>query len=472
MGVTSPRLHSPFVEGNSRGEEVIAFAKQIGEELMPFQELVVRDFFAVDENNDFLKRVGLLLMSRQNGKSHLARIMCLAHLFLFKSDRVLIMSSNRGMALVSFREMCYTIEANKFLSDQVKAIRHANGSEAIELTNEAGGGRLDVVAANRGGSRGRTANFMWCDELREVSVEAFTAVQPVTRATDGQSFYSSNAGDGFSEALNDLRNRCVEYPPPSIGFYEWSAPNYCKIDPNSKLFWDQIAQANPALGYRISEGAITEALATSTQEAIRTEVLCTWVSSLSSPFPDKAIEEISDASLVMSPGAYTVFGFDKSPDSRHVALCAGQLLPDGRIGIGVLELFDSALAIDEMKVAAVIKSWADIYHPKVIMYDKYACQTIADRLSNAGCQLQDCSGAASYQAAGDLLDAVVNQKMVHNGQKSLIEQFGNVAAKQNDSSWRIVKRLSAGKIAIPIAVSMIVTTLIKPMQNASIYIET
>ncbi len=36
---------------------------------------------------------------------------------------------------------------------------------------------------------------------------------------------------------------------------------------------------------------------------------------------------------------------------------AGQLLPDGRIGIGILETYSSQVAIDELKMAASIKGW-------------------------------------------------------------------------------------------------------------------
>ena len=160
-GSIKPRVHSPLLKGKTKGDEVIEFAKKPGQPLMPWQELIVKDLFSVDAKDKFIRRTGLLLVARQSGKSHLGRIMCLAHLFLFRSNRILITSSNRAMALVSFREMCYLIEANEFLSCQVKAIRYANGTESIELLPEFGGGRLDVVAASRDGSRGRTSHFTW-----------------------------------------------------------------------------------------------------------------------------------------------------------------------------------------------------------------------------------------------------------------------------------------------------------------------
>ena len=470
-GATKPRVHSPLLKGKTRGDEVIEFAKKLGQPLMPWQALIVQDFFSVDSKDKFTRRTGLLLVARQSGKSHLGRIMCLAHLFLFKSPRVLIASSNRAMALVSFREMAYTIEAHDFLNCQMKAIRHANGTESFELLPEFGGGRLDVVAATRSGSRGYTSHFTWGDELREWSDEAFTAITPTTRATDGQTFWTSNAGDHFSQPLNELKSRASENPPKTFGYYEYSAPTFLKIDLNSSVFWDGVAHANPALGITVSKEAIAESISTSSHESIMTELLCLWVSSLQSPFPPGSIEDCSDSTLEMSPGAYTVFGFDVSPSKRNASLCAGQILPDGRIGVGILQKWESQVSVNDLEIAASIKGWSDIYRPRQIMFDRYATQSIADKLSNAGCVVEDCSGQQFYQACGDLLDAVVNGRMVHNGQRDLIEQFENVAAKVNDSAWRIIKRKSAGDISAPISIGMIVSKLTKPQQVAAIYAE-
>jgi phage terminase large subunit-like protein len=375
------------------------------------------------------------------------------------------------MALVSFREMCYIIESHDFLNLQVKAIRYANGTESIELLPEFGGGRLDVVAATRDGSRGRTSHFTWGDELREWSEEAFTAITPTTRATDGQTFWTSNAGDAFSLPLNNLVDRSKENPPKTFGYYEYSATNMLKIDTNSKAFWEGVAQANPALGIMVSREAIEESLSTSTHDAIMTELLCLWVSSLQSPFPPGSLEECGDNDLVMSPGAYTVFGFDVSPSKRMATLCAGQILPDGRIGVGILHKWSNDIAVNDLEIAAGIKGYADIWRPRQIMFDKYATQSIADRLSNAGQVLEDCSSQYFYQACGDLLDAIVSKRMVHNGQRDLLEQFESVAAKVSDSAWRIVKRRSAGDISAPISIAMIIWKLTKPQQSAMIYSE-
>jgi len=464
-GFTKPRIFSKPLETNSRVDEVIELANAIGAPLLPWQEYVCRDMLSVDKDNLFIRKSTLLLVARQSGKTHLARMLILAHLYKFGSKNVLMMAQNRAMALTTFREIAYIVEAHPFLKDQTKSIRFANGSESIELKN---GARLDVVAATRDGSRGRTADFLYIDELREIDEDAFRAATPTTRARpNAQAFFTSNAGDAFSTVLNSMRENALGNPPKSFGFYEYSANPYTKIDFTPK-FWRNVAMANPALGYTITKEALEEAISTSSNEATRTELLCQWIDSLQSPWPYGVLEATSDKSLKLVQGAYTIFGFDVSPTRKNASLVAGQITPDGKIGIGILEMWSSLMSVDDVKVAAGIKKWADHFSPRQICYDKYATSSIADRLSHAGQNCVDISGSQFYTACADLLDALVNDRVVHNGQDEFIHQMNAVAAKQNDAGWRIVKRQSAGDISAPIASAMIVHELLKPMSMPQI----
>jgi phage terminase large subunit-like protein len=461
-GATKPRLQSVPLKGKNKLDDVKQLCEIIKMPLLPWQEHVLKDMLTVDTKGKWIRKTNLLLIARQNGKTHLARMLILAHLIKWETN-VLIMSSNRSMALDTFRQVTDILENNDHLKGFVKQIRYANGTESIEMLN---GTRLDVVAATRDGSRGRSVNgLLFIDEVREISEEGFRAATPVTRAhPNSHTLLCSNAGDAFSTVLNDLRERAISYPPKSFGFYEYSAPQYCKIDDRNA--W---AMANPSLGYTITEEALEEAIATSPIENTRTETLCQWIDSLSSPWPHGVLEDTSDNTLEMSAGAYTVFGFDVSPSRRNGSLVAGQLLPDGRIGIGILETYSSQVAIDELQMAASIKGWADIYKPRLVCFDKYATQTIADRLSNSGVMVEDVSGQQFYKACGDLLEGLVNHRVVHNGQAELIQQMNNCAAKVNDSAWRIIKRKSAGDISAPIGLAMVVSKLMIPTPKPQIY---
>ena len=460
-GATKPRLHSPLLKGENKLQDVKDLCEIVKMPLLPWQEFVLKDMLTTDKNGLWIRKTNLLLIARQNGKTHLARMLILAHLIKWNTN-VLMMSSNRSMALDTFRQVAMLLENNDHLKGFVKQIRYANGTESIEMLS---GARLDVVAATRDGSRGRSVNgLLFIDEVREINEEGFRAATPTTRAhPNSHTLLTSNAGDAFSTVLNDLRERALSYPPKTYGFYEYSAPQYCQI--HDKQAW---AMANPAMGYTITPDAIEESIATSPIETTRTETLCQWIDSLQSPWPHGVLEATSDADLVMSPGALTMFAFDVSPSRRNASLVAAQMLPDGKIGFGMIDQWESQVAVDDLKIAAAIKGYADIYKPRLVCYDKYTTQTIADRLANAGVMVEDVSGQKFYQACGDLLDALVNNRVVHSGQAELIQQFNNCAAKVNDTAWRIVKRKSAGDVSAPIGVAMVVSKLSQPISKPQI----
>jgi phage terminase large subunit-like protein len=467
-GATEPRVHSPLLKGKSRAGEVLEMIKRLKmDELMPYQKFVLNQMLMVNKKNQYRIKTALLLISRQNGKSHLGRVRIIWGMFYGGEKKLIIMSANRATSLMLFREIAWIIESTPELKAMTKAIRYANGGERIELLN---GATLDVISDNSSSPRGRTADFLWIDEIREISEDGYKAAVPVTRArANAQTFLTSNAGDHFSSVLNGLVERAKDYPPETFGYYEYSAPQYCKIDITSDYFWKSaVAPSNPALGYIITKESIEEAIATNPIEQTRTETLCQWIDSLQSPWPHGVLEETSDNTLEMAVGAYTVFAFDVSPSRRNGSLVAGQLLPDGRIGIGILETYSSQMAIDELKMAASIKAWCDIYKPRLVCFDKYATQTIADRLSQAGVMTEDVSGQQFYKACGDLLEGLVNHRVVHNGQAELIQQMNNCAAKVNDSAWRIIKRKSAGDISAPIGLAMVVSKLMLPAPKPQI----
>jgi phage terminase large subunit-like protein len=467
-GALEPRLHSPWLKGKTKGDQIAELAERIGQPLLAWQKLILDDMCGVDKDGMFIRKTSLLLVSRQSGKSHLARMRVLAGLFCFGEKDILIMSSNRSMAMKSFNIMADIIERNDFLRVQLKdgdvkkGIRRTNGDERIILAT---GAQIEVAAATSDGARGRTCDFLWIDELREVSEVAMDAAKSVTIARkNSQRLFTSNAGSAFSTVLNDLHDRCLSYPPKSLGFYEYSAPAYCDI-------WDREAWAlaNPSLGYLITEEAIEETIATSSVATARTETLCQWISSESSPWTPNSWEDLADNELVMSVGAYTMFGLDIDHTKRSAALVCGQILPDGRIGLALVQTWESHIAVDELQIAVETKAWCDMYKPRLVLYDKYTSDVVANRLSNAGVMVEDCSGAQFYTACATFKEYIDNRRVVHQGQEILDTQMNNCAAKSNDSSWRIIRRKSAGSVAAPISLAMVVYNLSKPQSKPQIF---
>jgi phage terminase large subunit-like protein len=191
------------------------------------------------------------------------------------------------MASKSLEIMAGIIDRNEFLRREVKggniekAYKRTNGNNRIILES---GAEVRVVAATADSSRGLTADVVWIDELRHVGTEALDAVKSTTLTRpNSQRFYTSNAGFKDSHVLNDMRERSLNKPPKSVGYYEYSAHDGCDI-------WDRSAwaMANPSLGLLITEAAMEEIVATSDYSAVMTENLCKWVGTDLSPWTPNA----------------------------------------------------------------------------------------------------------------------------------------------------------------------------------------
>jgi len=468
VGAVKPRIMSLPLKGKSRGQEFAEFAEKCGYPLFPWQKYIANDFLTVDETGAFERKTVAVILSRQNGKTMLIALRILFGLFVLGEKSVVAMSSKRGMAEDTFRKVCSIIEANEFLRSQVKLNRgevgyRGNGKEHLDLLN---GARYEIVAGTSDGARGKSANLLFVDELRYISEEAWAAAKPITIAmgNKAQTYVCSNAGDAFSHVLNDLRDKALSYPSKTLGWYEYSAPQHAK--PTDRAAW---AMSNPSLGITITEQGLEEALSVMPMEKFLPEHMCMWVSSLSSPWPVGSWEALADRDLSLPIGPDTFFAFDVAISKRTASLVAGQFLPNGKIGVGIMDQWRSDTAVDELQIAAEIKTkWVDKYFPRMIMFDHYSTASIAARLAASGCRMVDISGTAFYQASGDLLDAIVNNRIVHMGQESFDTQMNACAAKTNDSSWRIVRRASAGDVSAPISLAMIVHKMQEPVSTPMI----
>jgi phage terminase large subunit-like protein len=95
-GATKPRLHSPLLKGDNKLQDVKDLCEIVKIPLLPWQEFVLKDILTVDKKGLWIRKTNLILVARQNGKTHLARMLILAHLIKWNTN-VLIMSSNQKL---------------------------------------------------------------------------------------------------------------------------------------------------------------------------------------------------------------------------------------------------------------------------------------------------------------------------------------------------------------------------------------
>lgn len=313
MGKTTPRLFTPpLVKGRpgpcgcgcaltpatSKGFSAVDFARDVlGIDPLPWQRWLLIHALELLAGGKFRFRTVLILVSRQNGKTTIIEVKNLWKMFVLKVPLVVSTAQDLDVAEESWDNAVAMVEGIPDLNAELKHVDKANGKKALKLTN---GSRWKPKASSRRGGRGLSGDDVNLDELREhQNWLAWAAVTKTTMARPNPQVYAfTNAGDKKSIVLNSLRATAlaaIRNPDDadlSLGLFEWSAPDDIKCTcpdrsdgrPHEKacLLRDRKAwaQANPSLGYTVTEQALESALGTDPEPVFRTECLCQEVPDL------------------------------------------------------------------------------------------------------------------------------------------------------------------------------------------------
>ena len=298
----------------------------------------------------------LVIVARQNGKTHLLVILSLFWLFVEQVKLVLGTSTNLDYARESWEKAVELAEESEVLAADIPprdGIRRANGEQTLKTVDRC---RYKIAAANRRGGRSLTIHRLILDELREhhdwsAWNAAFNAMNAVR---DGQAWAITNQGDDKAVVLDSLRSEAVDTEdklrPESerdmrLGLFEWSAPPGSRPDDVTAL-----AFANPNGGRRIDFDDLLadgrRALRNGGEELaqFQTEVMCMRVRMMNpainldrwnAPF-DPADADVAGC---LDPGGLdgvrdrVAAVLDVSMDSQHAVLYAAAVLDDGRVRV-------------------------------------------------------------------------------------------------------------------------------------------
>lgn len=364
-GSVQPRLSTPpLVQGppgpcgcgcaltpeTSYGFDVIDFARRVlHEPLDPWQEwLVIHAGELLPDGTPRFRQV-LVLVARQNGKTHVLKVLSLFWLYIERVGLVLGTSTNLDYAKESWEKAVTLAEDTAPLAREIKSVRRANGEQTLTV---AGNGRYKIAASNRRGGRSLTVHRLIMDELREHhDWTAYSAAEPATSAVPhAQIFMISNAGDARSVVLNSLRSQAMLGDDARLGIFEWSAPDHAEATDIAAL-----AAANPNLGRRISvEPLMGKAIRA--QEAggeqltsFLTEHQCRNV-----PILNPAVDAAGWASCLDPDTLDAVKGrialcLDVPPDLRHATLYAAGVLDDGRVRVEPVAAWSGPACTDQLR---------------------------------------------------------------------------------------------------------------------------
>jgi hypothetical protein len=436
-GRREPRLHPEPLRKLTRrttlGYEAVQFATDVlGIELLPWQRWWLLHALELDPAGGFRYRTILTLVARQSGKTHLLKILALYFMYVRGVRLVLGAAQSLDIARESWTGTVELARADPELAAEIppNGVRLANGEQQLTLSS---GSRYRIVAATRSAGRGLSVDLLILDELREHrDWGPWAALSKTTMARpNALTVAISNAGDDQSTVLNHLRESALAGRDESIGLFEWSAPDGCDLD--DPAAW---AQANPGLGYTISEQAIRSALSTDPPATFRTEVLCQRVDTLDEAISLNAWKACADPTgSLESARERVVASIDVAPDGQHVTLAAAAPLDDGRIRVEVVAAWPSTGAA-RRELSGVLER----VDPRALAwYPSGPAAALAPVLRGRAGAIE-LKGPAVAEACQSFADLVTARRVVHAGDPLLDAHITGAQRYNVGDGWRFVRR--------------------------------
>jgi hypothetical protein len=469
VGRTEPRLWTPplrpLTRDTTRGFEVIDFANRFGMPFLPWQEFLVVHGLELLPDGRYRFRIVVVLVARQNGKTTVKRVVSLWRLFIDRARLILGTAQDLSLAREVWQACIDVIQGDPDLADELDCVRRTNGDEYLRLVS---GGRYKIAATTRSAGRGLSVDELNIDELREQrSWDAWSAVSKTTMAREySQTWAMSNAGDDQSVVLNQLREAALSGRDPSLGLFEWSAPDGCDLDDD-----EATAQANPSVGHPggITWQAIRSARATDPPSVYRTEVLCQRVDTLDSAIDLGAWKDCRDpAGDMTSIRDRLAACVDVAPDGAHVTLAVAGLADDGRVRIELVDSWDSVDA-----ALFELPEWLDTIGPRAVAWyptgPSSALGPLFRRLPKPDknrrrktIEVVELTGAKVAEACQTFAAAVLGRRVTHAADALLDAHIAGAQKLWQGDGWRFVRRGSGHVDAAYSAAGAVHTVLTLP----------
>lgn len=326
----------------------------LGIVLLPWQQWLLIHMLELLEDGTLRFRTIIVLVGRQNGKSTVMKVLALWLMYVYGTRLILGTAQDLSVAEDLWEETVQMAEEDEDLAAEIRKVTTRNGARAFVLDS---GAQYKVKAASRRGGRGKTAEVVVLDELREH--QNFDAWAAITKTTLSLAEYLiiglSNAGDPKSVVLRHLRrmahlalgdpdgiwsgtdddaedvaDELEEYDgddvePDDLAIFEWSAAP--GSNPGDR---DQWAQANPSMNYTLPERNLASAFKKDPPDVWLTECLCQWPDfAADGLFPAGQWEAGIDVDSRIAEGAPRSFSVDVAWDRTASSIAVAGRREDG-----------------------------------------------------------------------------------------------------------------------------------------------
>ena len=428
-----------------------------------WQRELLRHIFAVRDDGYLKHRTALVGMARKNGKSAMSSGIALWGLFLGEpGSEIYSCAADRDQARIVFGDAKRMIEAEPEMMEQAKLYR-----DAIEIPSL--GSVYRVLSSEAFTKEGLSPTLVVYDELHAApNRELFDVMtlgmgarrEPLLLAITTAGVKTDQTGqDSVAYNLYQYGQRVAkgETDDPSFFMAWWEAP----IDANHRIpkTW---AMANPAFGDLNSIEDFESAVKRTPESEFRTKRTNAWVSSNQAWLPSGTWEARA-ADKPIHPDTEIVLGFDGSfsGDASVVIGVTREEIPH----VFLIKAWEKQVTdrddwrVDTAEVEAAIIDACKKYKVKEIACDPFRWQRSMQALQDMGLPIVEwpsTSAARMIPACAKFYDAVVQEKITHDGDPLISRHISNAVVKTDRLGPRIVKEHRGSPRKIDAAVASII----------------
>lgn len=418
-------------------------------------------------------RTLLIEVARQNGKTTLLVILSLWWQFVCEVAMVLGTSTKLDYAKESWHRAVDVAEAAPALARQRgrRWTREANGEQESWTTSKS---RYKIAPSNEEGGRSLSVDRLILDELRQHhDYSAWAAAVNAGRARRNfQTWALSNAGTDRSVVLNNLHDNALDMirwadavgadrvlelkheAPGDVrtGAFLW----VCDVDADP-LDVDQLAIANPSLGYRIElddllgDARVAVHAGGDALAKFKIESMCIRVPSLNQAIDMGAWSRMEIPATLDLERDRLAACVDVSPDGHRADLVVAALLDDDRVRVEVVKSWDNL-----GDVRAELPAWLARVRPYAFgWFPRSGAAALVAELASPkagrlnwpprGVQVAEIKTETPAVCMG-FAALVAEQRIVHSGQASLTTHMGNAEKAVTGAVWVFDRRPGAGHV--------------------------
>lgn len=434
--------------------------------LREWQRDIIRNIYATDSEGMFIRKLALVGVPRKNGKSSLASHLAVFDtLFGLRGAETFSVAATRDQARIVFGEAKRIIEAHEDLRKVTKLYR-----DAIEMPSR--GSVYRVLSAEAGAAEGLNASSIWFDELHaqpnrkmfdvmSLSMAARGAMAHMVAITTAGVRTDSTGRDSVCFDLYQYGQKVArkEVEDESFWMAWWEAPE--EMDHKNPETWKL---ANPGFGDLNSVEDFESAVKRTPEAEFRTKRTNFWASSQTSWLPAGSWEACA-GDVQLAEDDEIILGFDGSFSGDASVIVAATVPKDDEpVRVQLVKAWEKDLTIHDdnwrVDIAEVEQAILDFCqtHRNVreVACDPFRWQRSMEVLQEKGVPIVEYPSTSARRmvpACAKFYDAVMENRLVHDGDGLLARHIGNAVTKIDNMGVRIVKdqRNSPRKIDAAVA---------------------